>query len=318
MKIITCASINDDLFKKIKSEFSDFKYEKHILTLPEDELNEVEVLVGYPFNITNEVLEKLPKLKLIHIMQSGVEGLPYDELIRRNITVTSSRGINSITIAEYIIGEMLSITRNSLEFYESQKLNEWNTNTNIDEIYNKTIGILGYGAVGMELAKRCKAFGMKVLATKRNFKNELDNVDKAIKPDNINELVKDSDFIVSLLPLTEQTKHIIDKEQIDLMKENSVFINVSRSKIVNLDYLLVKLGKNEIKAVVLDVFDKEPLSNDSELWNIENLYLTPHIAGDRFPLYKQRAFDILLENLRNLDKGKEVNMINVVNKEQGY
>lgn len=318
MKIVSCASISENLLKEITVTFPDFIYEKNILELDRNVLNEVEVLVGYPFNITEKVLENLPKLKMIHIMQSGVEGLPYHILIEKNIIVTSSRNINSVTISEYLFEKILGITRNSLEFHYSQKNKEWNTDTNIDEIYEKTIGILGYGAVGKQLAQRAKAFGMKVIATKRQYTQKLDNVDEFIKPENIDEMVEKSDFLVSLLPSTPQTKGLIGKEQIDLMKESSVFLNVSRSDVVDVNYLLKILEDQKIKAVVLDVFETEPLPTDSKLWNVNNLYITPHIAGDRFPKYKQRAFSILLENLKKYQSNDIENMKNVVNKEQGY
>ncbi len=298
MKILSSCSLHDELLSKMKRKFPDYMYQKNLNELEDDELKDVVVQVTYGPDVTPERLDKMPSLKWIHVMQSGLNGIPFAELIKRDIILTNSKGINSITIAEYTMGMMLNLIRNSFVYYDAQKKNEWDHHTKLDELYNKTIGILGYGAVGIELAKRAKAFGMKVIAAKRRYSENLEFVDEVIKMEEKARLFEKADFVVSLLPLTPETEGIIGKRELAIMKPTASLINVSRSGIVDLETLIDALETEKIRAAVLDVFDQEPLPESSELWDIKNLYVTPHIAGDRHPTYKQRAFDILFNNLQ--------------------
>lgn len=318
MKIISCCSLNEELLTEMKSVFPDYTYTKDLGQIDNQELKDVDVLVTYGHGITPERLDAMESLKLIHVMQSGLDSVPFDELIKRDIILTNSKGINSVTIAEYTIGMMLNIIRNSFVFYDAQKSNVWDKNTKLDELFGKTIGILGYGSVGTELAKRAKAFDMRVLATKRSYSEKLEYVDEVIKIEDRSRIFKESDFVISLLPQTPETSGMIGKNEIQMMKSTATLINVSRSGIVDVDYLIEALETGEIRAAVLDVFDEEPLPQDSVLWKTKNLYITPHIAGDRHPTYKQRAFEILMHNLKKLSANENDQLKNLVDKTRGY
>lgn len=318
MKIISSCTLSDDLLRQLKSEFPDYMYAKNIDDIAKHELKDVVVQVTYGHDITAERLDEMKSLKLIHVMQSGLNLVPFDELIKRDIMLTNSKGINSITIAEYTMGMMLNLIRNSFVYYDAQKKNQWDFTTTLDELYGKTLGILGYGSIGTELAKRAKAFGMRVLASKRRYAEEIENVDEVIKTEDRMRIFKEADFIVSLLPLTPDTEGMIGEKELAMMKSTASLINVSRSGIVDLEALIDSLESEKIRAAVLDVFDVEPLPEDSELWNVKNLYLTPHIAGDRHPAYKQRAFDILFHNLKKVSANEFNEMKNIVDKTQGY
>lgn len=319
MKILSAVSLNDKLLSEMKKEFPNYKYEKYIEKLDDTGyMEDVEVQVTYGPDVTAERLDKMPALKWIHVMQSGLNSIPFNELIKRGIILTSSKGINSVTIAEYTIGMMLNIIRNSFVYYDAQKRNEWDVNTNLDELKGKTLGILGYGSVGVELAKRAKPFDMKIIATKRNFEENLMNVDKIVKMEDVEYIFKESDFVISLLPETPETKGLIGEKEIAMMKSTACLINVSRSRIVDESALVKALENGTIGSAVLDVFDEEPLPENNKLWNVKNLLITPHIAGDRHPNYKTRAFEILFENLKKYTNNKQDEMINIIDKSQGY
>ncbi|OZU87198.1 hypothetical protein CIL03_18065 [Virgibacillus indicus] len=317
MKIISNVRLGEELFSEMKSLFSDYQYFRKLGEVDKNELAEVEVLVTYGEGVTSEKITEMKNLKWIHVMQSGLNSLPFKSLIERDILLTNSKGINSITIAEYSISMMLSLVRNSFVFYDAQKRKEWDLNTKIDELAGKTIGILGYGAVGKELAKRAKAFDMKVLAFKRTPIENPDNVDEIIPIDDKLRIFEESDFLISLLPLTPQTKEFIGLEDLERMKKTSYVINVSRGEIIDRQALIKVIENKQIAGAVLDVFEEEPLSGENELWETENIYITPHIAGDRHPTYKKRAYDILINNLQKYHVQPD-KMINIVNKNQGY
>lgn len=317
MLILSSVSLNDELTKKMKKEFPDYLYEKKLSNIDKKTLEKVKVYITYGEDITEALLNKMTSLEMIHVMQSGINAIPFQELYNRNIILTNSRGINAINIAEYTMSMMLNIVRKNYVFYENQKNKKWNETTTIDELASKKLGILGMGAVGTELAKRAKSFDMLVYATKNQFISEIENVDKVIPKEDSNTIFKECDFVVCLLPLTSTTVNFINEDRISLMKNNSYLINISRGEIIETQALKKALSSDKIGGAVLDVFDNEPLTGDSDEYNFKNTIITPHIAGDRFPKYKYRAFEILINNLLVL-KEKKGDFINEIDMDRKY
>lgn len=317
MLILSSVSLNDELTKKMKEEFPSYIYEKKISNIEDKVLENVKVYITYGGDITKDLLNKMKSLELIHVMQSGINDIPFEELSRRDIILTNSRGINAITIAEYTMSMMLNVVRRNFEFYEDQKKKRWNEKTTIDELAMKNLGILGMGTVGTELAKRAKAFDMVIYAMKNEYIPEIDNVDKVVSKKDSDLIFKECDFIVCLLPLTSSTFNFINENKINLMKKDAYLINVSRGEIIETNSLKKALYADEIGGVVLDVFDNEPLTKNSEEYSFKNTIITPHIAGDRFPKYKYRAFNILFHNLLVL-KNKKEDFLNEIDKTRQY
>lgn len=317
MKIVCSVSLPENLFLEIKREYESYQYVERIEELDDNELKKIDVFSTYGNDVTPELIDKMESLKWLHIMQSGINKLPFKKLIERDILLTNSKGVNAVTIAEYTMGMMLNVTRNSFVFHESQLKSTWDKFTTIDELTGKKLGILGYGTVGELLAKRAKAFDMEIYALKRYYEENLPNVDEVITHENKQRIFSECDFVVSLLPLTPETVGFVGAKEISQMKETAVLINVSRAEIIDQDALIVALEEEKIAGAVLDVFEKEPLPDESKWWKVKNAYITPHIAGVRFPLYERRAVDIFLHNLQayqsNMDELK-----NVIIKEDGY
>lgn len=317
MRIISSVHMEERFITKLMGGFPNYKYIEKLELANLSDLAQAEVLITYGNDITPALLDKMDHLKWIHIMQSGMDNLPFEKLIEKEILLTNAKGINSVTIAEYLMGMMLNVARNSYTFYEAQKRKEWDFYTTIEELSNKTIGILGFGAIGKELAKRAKAFDMKVIALKRTETEILANVDELLSMKEKDRIFSESDFVISLLPLTEDTRNYIGKQELSLMKSSAYLLNVSRGNIIHYPSLLDSLQSQQIAGAVLDVFHEEPLAVDSELWNMPNVFITPHVAGDRHPTYMVRAFDILYRNLQ-FYVSEHNNMINVIDIKQGY
>ncbi len=317
MKILSSVQMDEEFSKKISRESSNYIFNKRLASISDSILSAAEVLVTYGHDVSPELIDKMRNLKWIHIMQSGLNSLPFSKLMEKDILVTNSKGINSVTIAEYTIGMMLNLYRKSFVFYEAQKRKEWDRFTEIDELAGKTLGILGYGSIGKELAKRAKAFDMRILAMKRSSMAKTENVDELILPDNKLRIFEQSDFVVCLLPLTQETYQSVGEEELGRMKKSSYLINVSRGEVIHQQAIVKCLKANKIAGAVLDVFDVEPLPSESELWSLKNVYITPHIAGDRHPTYMSRAVDIFIHNLRSY-QDNPTEMMNIVNKKQGY
>ncbi|MBF1714342.1 MAG: D-2-hydroxyacid dehydrogenase, partial [Selenomonas sp.] len=228
--------------------------------------------------------------------------------------LTNSRGIHGIPMAEHILGTMLSFSRCLIEAWENQKAHQWKRLTAPDELYGKTAAVVGLGSIGREVAKHLKNVGMRVVAVKRKKTTE-PFVDELFDTGNLGEALSKADYVIVALPLTPQTHQLFDSRAFNMMKETAFFINVSRGDVVNEDDLVDALSSKRIRGASLDVFAEEPLPEDSPLWDVENLYITPHHSSIS-PMYLDRSLKIFRNNLQIFPQ--RIGMLNVVDKMRGY
>lgn len=276
-------------------------------------IEETDILICWGSFPLGELLEKAPRLKWVHTLSAGVEKILSPAFVQCDVLLTNSRGIHGIPISEHVLGMMLNFTRGITVAHDQQKTHIWKS-IHVEEIYDKSIAIIGLGSIGREIAKRAKSLGMKVLATKRTMTTEL-FVDRLYAPDQLPLLLAAADFIVVTLPLTPETTGMFSLAQFQEMKKSAYFINVARGAIVKEADLYTALQEGLIQGAALDVFEKEPLAEDSPLWNLPNLFVSPHIAA-KSPYYIDRSLKLFMENLNKfLSKGT---MLNVIDKSRGY
>lgn len=254
-----------------------------------------------------------PKLKWIHALSAGVEKLTFEELKASNTLLTNSRGIHGIPISEHVLAMMLAFTRGLNLFIRQQSHKQWKRTT-VDEIYDKTIGIVGLGSIGREIAKKAKGMGMRVVASKQTITTEL-FVDKLYAATDLHELLATADFVVVALPLLKETTNLFTLKEFAVMKPSAYFINIARGAVVNQTDLVTALNQGLIKGAGLDVFEQEPLSETSPLWDMSNVIITPHLAA-LSPNYMDRAIKLFTDNLSRFIQHKE--MLNVIDKHKGY
>lgn len=276
-------------------------------------LEDGEVFITFP--CTAEMVAKAPKLRWIQALKAGVDNFPLDMIKKRGIILTNGKGIHGGHMAEYAICAMIMLARNFPFFIRCQALKKWDRSVEHEEISGATVGILGMGEIGREVAKKASLMGMRVLGVKKNPAN-IEWVDELYSPDKMGEIFKKSDYIVNLLPHTKETEKIIDKRFFDLVKPGTGFINIGRGKTVNEDDLLDALKEKKIKAMVSDVFYEEPLPGSHPFWEMENVFITPHICGESVH-YMTKAADLVRHNLRAYLEGKD-GMRNIVDWEKGY
>jgi phosphoglycerate dehydrogenase-like enzyme len=211
---------------------------------------------------------------------------------------------------------MLMFAKGSHICFQQKQLKQWQPFMP-SVLRGKTVGIIGLGGIGREIARLSKAFGMHVMAARRTVKKSgrARNVDEAFSVRELPRLLRKSDFVVLALPLTHETHKIIGEEQLRLMKPTAYLVNIARGKVVDEPALVSALRENRIAGAALDVFEVEPLPAASPLWELSNVILTPHIAGgmDR---YIEQATDIFCENLKRYLAGER--LTRVVNKTKGY
>lgn len=257
------------------------------------DLSDVEVVVCNRLFLYNDI-GKFKSLKLIQLTSAGLERVDLDYISEKGIKVFNAKDVYSIPMAEWALLKVLEIYKRSKEFYKNQEQHKWEKQRNLLELTDKTASIIGFGSVGLELAKRLKAFGVNVIGLGRR-KIESEYLDETLLIKDIDEALKKSDIIVLTLPLTRETRHLIDKEKINIMKDKAVLVNLARGGVIDEVDLINALKEGKFLGVALDVFEDEPLG-ESLLWDFENVVITPHnsFVSDKV---NDRLFELIIENL---------------------
>lgn len=331
--VLVTAPFTETLTNKIRQVSDEIKLEQRTLPdgrWPDDWTTEAEVyyaVSGLP------TPEQAPNLRWVQVHWAGVDSLVDNPIWDTDVAITSASGIHATNMAQYVFAQLLSWANKTRLWYHYQSQNEWPKQRwdkfLPDELNGRTLGILGYGSIGREVARIGKAFGMKVLVTKRNVKQPKDvgyilsgsgdpggDVPDRIYPgEATRSMLSECDYVVVTLPLTAKTRHIFNEDLLKEMKPNAYLINVGRGGLVDEKALVKALKKGWIAGAGLDVFEEEPLPADSPLWSMENVILTPHVSGFT-PYYDQRAVNLFAENLRRYIAGEP--LLNRVNREIGY
>lgn len=280
-------------------------------------ISDVDIYLGW---ITRELFLKAKKLRWIQSPSSGVDQyLTIPELVNSDVILTSARGTHGACLAESIMGMILSFTRGIRESILAQQHHRWiakEIRNNLIELTGSVMGIIGFGVVGQALAKRASAFDMKIIALDMYVKEKPDYVDELWGLDKLDDLLRESDFVVITVPKTPMTIDMIGAREISLMKSTAMLVGISRGGIINQTALAQALREKRIYAAALDVFETEPLPEDNELWDLENLIITPHIAGGT--QYEAKyIFEIFKKNIRQFMEEK-FPLINEVDKQRGF
>lgn len=239
-------------------------------------------------------IEKFTGLKFIQLTSAGFDRVPMDYIKSHNIDIYNARGVYSIPMAEFAICGVLQLIKQSRFFYNNQKNHLWEKHRGLTELNGKTVCIVGAGNIGNEVAKRFKAFDANVIGVDL-FPAENDNFNKVCGLNALDDVLKLSDIVILTLPLTSDTIAFFNKNKFENMKENAIFVNIARGKLVNEKDLIDALKSNQIGGAVLDVFEEEPLNENNPLWDFENVILTPHnsFVGDN----NDRIFKVIKGNL---------------------
>ncbi|MEK5444151.1 D-2-hydroxyacid dehydrogenase [Fredinandcohnia sp. FSL W7-1320] len=318
MRILSTFIPIEEVTEKMKKAFPDeeFIYCEDIEeALPE--LHKADILLTYGEDLNSEHIEMAKNLKWIMVISAGLELMPFKAIKEKGLLVTNVRGIHKIPMSEYTLSMMLHVTKKNKKIVEQQKDKSWDRLTNfpVGELHGKTLGILGVGAIGGEIARLAKAFHMKVIGLNRSG-NKHEFVDEMVQYDGLNYVCENVDYLVSVLPSTDETKYIFTDSHFDLMKKDAVFINIGRGDLVKDEVILRAVQSNKISHAVLDVFEEEPLPSNHPFWTLENVTVTPHISS-KSKFYQPRSFDIFEQNLHIFKQGGS-EFINKIDLDRGY
>ena len=271
---------------------------------------------AYYGRMTPALLAAGKKLRWIQATSAGLDGYYFPELRDSDVTVTNLRGIYSDVIAEHVFALLLSMARGIPAYFRSQLEGRWeNKDVPVIHVAGTTLGVLGLGGIGLAVAERGHAFGMRVLALDPAPKGRPDYVERIYGVDELHEMLAEVDFFVICAPHTGETDRMIDAAALEAMKPSAIFINIGRGKVVDLAALTRALGNGEIAGACLDVFEEEPLQEGHPLWAMENVMITPHVAAisDRI---EDRRIGLILENIQRFRDGEP--LLNVVDNKRGY
>lgn len=318
MRILSTFKPIEEVTEKMKKAFpdEDFIYCEDIEeALPE--LHNTDILLTYGEDLTSEHIEMAKNLKWIMVISAGLELMPFKAIKEKGILVTNVRGIHKIPMAEYTFSMLLHVTKKNEKIVEQQKNKSWDRLTHfpVSELHGKTIGVLGVGAIGGEIARLAKAFNMKVIGLNRSGQRH-EFIDEMVQFDGLNYICENADYLVSVLPSTDETKYILNDSHFKLMKKEAIFINIGRGDLVKEEVILRATQNNKISHAVLDVFEQEPLPSDHPFWTLDNVTVTPHISS-KSNYYQPRSFDIFEKNLHIYKQGGS-HFINKIDVDRGY
>jgi phosphoglycerate dehydrogenase-like enzyme len=262
------------------------------------------------------ILEAAPNLKWIQLTSAGADRLLNSGFIEAGITVTTVSGLHATPIGEYVLAAMLMFAKGAPRFMRAQTRHEW-VRYLPTELRGKTVGIVGMGNIGAEVARLSRAFGCRVLATRRSAVDGAtsEHADELLPAHELHRLLGESDYVALCVPLTPETRGMIGEPELRAMKDTAVLVNIARGPVTVETDLVRALQEGWIAGAALDVFDSEPLPEDSPFWDMENVIVSPHISGGT-EIYNRRAVEIFTENLRHYLAGEPLR--NVVDPARGY
>lgn len=280
-------------------------------------ITDADVFVGWP---SRKVFLAAGKLRWVQVPGTGVDSvLAIPELKSGDVLLTNIRGAHGVAISESVFGMILAFTRGIKQSVLNQERRVWaqlELRKQLVELTGSTMGIIGLGSIGRAVARRADAFDMRVLAIDMFPNSKPDYVDELWGLERLGDLLGQSDYVVVTVPGTAQTKSMIGAEEIARMKRTAMLIGVSRGGVIDEAALVEALKEKRLAYAALDVFEREPLPAESELWGMDNVLVTAHIAGGT-QFEGKYTIDILRENLGRFLKG-EFPLRNQVDKQLGF
>ena len=284
------------------------------------ELSDATVLFGGSFG--PEDLREAKQLRWIHSPAAAVHDLLFPELVNSEIILTNTRDVHGVVVAEQVMAMMFALARRIPESVRFQLKRTWGQPILAErhripqELGEATLGLVGLGSIGRNVASRASAIGMKIIAVREHAdRPKPEHVDEVLPTSQLNKLLSRSDYVVLSPPVTPATRGMIGRAQLAAMKKDGYLINVGRGPLVDEAALIETLRSRQIAGAALDVFDQEPLPPESPLWDLENLLITPHTGGMTGKMW-ERHYALFADNLRRFLSGRR--LLAVVDKHAGY
>lgn len=307
------------LQRRLEDEYMQQIHALGVETVVVRSVAEVPQVIGdadaYFGGMTPEILNAGKKLRWVQATSAGLDGYYFSELRESELTVTNIRGIYSDVIADHVFSLVMAFARGLHHYIRRQSHGKWEKGAPVIHLAGTTLGVVGLGGIGLAVAERGPVFGMRVIGMDPAPKGKPDFIARIYSPDELAAMVAVSDFVVICVPHTAETEGLFDAAMFEAMKPAGILINIGRGKVVKLQALTEALQCGQISGAGLDVYEEEPLPAGHALWSIENVILTPHVAGISPEIDKRRKA-LIVENVRRFCAGEP--LLNVVDNQRGY
>ncbi|QPC82173.1 D-2-hydroxyacid dehydrogenase [Phototrophicus methaneseepsis] len=333
IKVIVANDFSDDIMAQLKAVSPRLDITRYKEDVPSSAWAEAEVLyTGRTFPLP----EQAPRLRWIQLPSAGMDSALHHPIVQaEDVVITSTSGMHAKQLANYTWLMILAFNFDLPKWMINKGQSLWPENPleggSPVDVDKQTVGIVGYGSIGREIARLAQAFGMRVLASKRDIKNpaqseseympagigdpEGDIPERIYPGEAVATMAAESDYLAVTLPLTEGTRHMINERVFDSMKPNAVIINVGRGGVIDEKAMITALSSGKIRGAGLDVFEEEPLPSTSPLWNLDNVIISPHVGGAT-STYQEQAAAIFAENLRRYVDNRP--LLNALQRDTGY
>lgn len=281
----------------------------------EEDLPEIRVALGM---FPHDLVSRAERLEWLQLWSAGADSLlRRPEVMDSDVVITNSAGVHAVPISEHVFAYLLAFARGMHRAVRDQVAGRWQAQREADlfELYDKTMLIVGAGHIGARIAALGDAFGMRVIAVRRDATRPVPGAAEVHATEALDELLPTADFVVSTAPLTPETRGMFGARQFAAMRSSAYLVNIGRGGTIEETHLVAALRSGQIAGAGLDVFEQEPLPADSPLWGMDNVIITSHYAGAT-PRYAERVLEIFLDNLRRFQAGEELR--NVVDRRLGY
>lgn len=314
--LFTIDALTEEMRASLKELGYELYFEKEGSFDFQDYMKEIEVVVGLnPFK--NLDITRFSSLRLVQLSTAGIDQISAEQMsyiADNEIILANHKGGYGIPIGEWIVMNILQLSRNTRQFHENQREGQWKLLLDIDEVYGKTVTILGTGNIAIEAAKRLKAFEVKLIGVNTDGR-AVEYFDNCYSIKDMNKALAQGDYVVVTLPNTDDTNHLLNETALAAMKKGSYLVNISRGRVIDEEALIKFLDSGHIKAAALDVFTQEPLPKSSRLWSLDNVILTPHNSWTSNNSISRRDA-LLYKNLKAYSEGRQ--LLNVIDFKKGY
>ena len=293
----------------------------HATTAAERALGLADCDAAYTWILNSSELDRAPKLRWVHTSAVAVETLCLHDLFARGVVVSNTRGVQAVPIAEHVMAVVLAFAKQLPAVLEHQRHAHWAQHEFVGLhlpwlLRGRTLGLIGVGTIGVEIAARAKAFGMRVVAVRRRIAHDdITRVDVTFGPEQLGEMLGQCHVLVVAAPLTPYTSGMLGAREFGQLPRGALVVNVGRAKIIDTDALIAALHSGHLGGASLDVFPQEPLPSDHPLWSCPNVLLSPHTSGFRAGHWEE-VVELFADNLERWERGDELRF--QVQPELGY
>ena len=305
---------------RLRKEFTEFEVVRIANDAVVEKLPDTEIV--FTFSLSPEQLGIARNLRWIHSPAAAVHQFLFSEFVNSDVILTNAREVHGAVVAEQVIAMIFAMAKRIPQAtrFQQQRIwgqeNIWELDGGPREIAGATLGLVGLGSIGRNIARHASGLGMRVIAVRQHVDGpKPESVHEVLPTSRINEMLSAADYIVLAAPVTPATQHMIGREQLAKMKSDAFLINVGRGSLIDEPALIETLRKRKIGGAALDVFDQEPLPAESPFWDLDNLLIMPHTAGMTAKLW-ERHYTLFSENLRRYLSGQP--LLGLVDKKAGY